>query len=200
MGQLKAPIDERSVHLCIDMQRLFTAAGPWPTPWMKRVAPLVASLVAKRPERTIFTRFIPPRTPDDASGMWRPYYRKWECATLAKLDPALLELIPELAPYALPAHVFDKPVYSAFSTGALHPFLREKDISTLIITGAETDVCVLATVLSAVDLGYRIILVQDGLCSSSDEAHDALTNLYAKRFDIQIELADMASILESWRV
>jgi hypothetical protein len=39
--------------------------------------------------------------------MWRPYYRKWECATLAKLDPALLELVPELATYAQSAHVFD---------------------------------------------------------------------------------------------
>jgi nicotinamidase-related amidase len=38
---------------------------------------------------------------------------------------------------------------------------------TLIISGGETDVCVLSTVLSAVDLGYRIILVEGALCSSS---------------------------------
>ena len=200
MGQLKAPISENSVHLCIDMQRLFTSDGPWPTPWMERVTPVVISLVAHKPEHTIFTRFIPPLTSDDASGMWRPYYRKWECATRSKLDPALLDLIPELLPYTPPARVFDKPVYSAFSTGTLHPFLQERTVSTLVITGSETDVCVLATVLSAVDLGYRIVLVRDGLCSSSDQAHDALTDLYEKRFDIQIESADLAFVLDLWRV
>jgi nicotinamidase-related amidase len=31
----------------------------------------------------------------------------------------------------------------------------------LTVTGSETDVCVLATVLDAVDLGYRVIVVRD---------------------------------------
>jgi nicotinamidase-related amidase len=34
------------------------------------------------------------------------------------------------------------------------------------LTGAETDVCVLSTILAAVNLGCRIIVVKDGLCSS----------------------------------
>jgi hypothetical protein len=32
----------------------------------------------------------------------------------------------------------------------------------LIVMGSETDVCVLATIMGAVDHGYRIILVLDG--------------------------------------
>jgi nicotinamidase-related amidase len=43
-----------------------------------------------------------------------------------------------------------------------------------VITGAETDVCVLSTVLNAVDLGFRVVIVEDALCSSSDVGHDAL--------------------------
>ena len=39
-------------------------------------------------------------------------------------------------------------------------------------SGSETDVCVLATVLDAVDIGYRVIVVRDAICSSSDEGHD----------------------------
>ncbi|GAB9139429.1 hypothetical protein BDS110ZK25_27740 [Bradyrhizobium diazoefficiens] len=38
---------------------------------------------------------------------------------------------------------------------------------------AETDVCALSTVLSAVDLGFRVVIVEDALCSSSDVGHDA---------------------------
>ena len=62
----------------------------------------------------------------------------------------------------------------AFGGGRLLGFLTKHRVDTLIISGGETDVCVLSTVLSAVDLGYRIILVEGALCSSSDESHDAI--------------------------
>ena len=39
---------------------------------------------------------------------------------------------------------------------------------------AETDVCVLSTVLDAVNIGFRVVMVEDALCSSSDAGHDAL--------------------------
>jgi nicotinamidase-related amidase len=48
-----------------------------------------------------------------------------------------------------------KRVYSSFSEPALGDLLRRRKIDSLLITGAKTDVCVLATVLDAVDLGYR---------------------------------------------
>jgi nicotinamidase-related amidase len=53
-------------------------------------------------------------------------------------------------------------------------------------------------VLAAVDLGYRIILVKDGLCSSADESHDALLGLYARRFDLRVELTECDRLLEMW--
>jgi len=61
---LPFPLTERSVHLCIDMQRIFSVEGVWPTPWMDRVLPIVATLAERYPERTIFTRFILPERPD----------------------------------------------------------------------------------------------------------------------------------------
>jgi nicotinamidase-related amidase len=76
--------------------------------------------------------------------------------------------------------------------------LREREADALIISGSETDVCVLATVLSAVDLGYRVIVVRDAVCSSSDEGHDMLLRLYHTRFSEQIETADAATILSHW--
>ena len=35
---LPFPLTERSVHLCVDMQRIFSADGPWPAPWMEESA------------------------------------------------------------------------------------------------------------------------------------------------------------------
>ena len=57
---LPLPPTERTVHLCVDMQRIFSAEGPWPTPWLDRVLLVVAALANRHPERTVFTRFIPP--------------------------------------------------------------------------------------------------------------------------------------------
>ncbi len=68
----------------------------------------------------------------------------------------------------------------------------------MVITGAETDVCVLATVLGAIDRGYRVIVVSDALCSSSDETHDALITLYEKRYTQQVETVWTDVLLATW--
>jgi nicotinamidase-related amidase len=73
-----------------------------------------------------------------------------------------------------------------------------KHVDTLILTGSETDVCVLSTALNAIDLGYRMIIVKDGLCSSSNEAHDASLRLYEQRYHVQIELAEASEVMDAW--
>jgi len=200
MGTLKTGLGPSTIHLCIDMQRLFAPGGPWPTPWMERVLPNVIRLVEASPSRTLFTRFIPPRTPDEASGMWRAYYQKWHHVTRAHMDADLLDLVPALSRYVPPAAILDRMQYSAFASGQLHTALRQRSIDTLVVTGSETDVCVLSSVLSAVDLGYRLVIASDAICSSSDKAHDALLELYQRRFDIQIEVSDTSEIIDAWRI
>lgn len=192
------PIGERARHLCVDMQRLFAPGGPWPTPWMERVLPVVATLGERFVERTIFTRFIPPRRPEEMPGTWQRYYHRWREVTRERLDPAMLELVPPLAELASSAQVVDKATYSAFATPDLARLLHAQGVDTLIVTGAETDVCVLATVLGAVDRGFRVIVVTDAICSSTDQGHDALLGLYLHRFAQQIETADCATVMQSW--
>jgi nicotinamidase-related amidase len=187
-----------TVHLCIDMQRLFTEEGPWPTPWMKRVKPNVARLVEASPRKTIFTRFIPPHRPESAPGVWRQYYERWRETTREHLDPTLLELVPPLDQFAAQATIVDKPGYSAFSDPSLATRLKERGVGGVIVTGSETDVCVLSTVLSAVDLGLRVVIVDDAVCSSSDEGHDALMLLYHQRFSQQIATMTTDEVLAQW--
>jgi nicotinamidase-related amidase len=181
------------------MQRLFIDDTPWHTPWASRVLPVVARLAARRAEHTIFTRFIPPQRPEDMPGAWVRYYERWRDLTLARIDPRLLELAPELARLAPPATVIDKRVYSPFTEPRLLRLLRERRIEALVVSGAETDVCVLAAVLGAVDQGFRVVLVADAVCSSSDRTHDALMTLYRERFSEQIETADAETVLACWR-
>jgi nicotinamidase-related amidase len=196
---LPFPLTERSVHLCVDMQRIFSADGPWPAPWMEKVLPVVATLAGRHPGRTVFTRFIPPLRPDQMPGMRQRYYTRWRAATREFLNLALLGLMPPLAALCPPATVIDKTRYSGFAEPRLLSHLREREAAALIISGSETDVCVLATVLSAVDLGYRVIIVRDAVCSSSDEVHDMLLRLYHTRFSEQIETANAETILSRWQ-
>jgi len=197
-GLLDLPLTDKAVHLCIDMQRIFSVNGPWATPWMERVLPVVAEIASRFPARTIFTRFMTPMRPEDMPGMWRRYYERWPQTTRSRISPELLELMPLLTRLAPPAAVIDKTRYSAFSEPQLVKELRRREVDTLIITGSETDVCVLATVLDAIDYGYRVIIVRDAVCSSSDEGHDALLKLYHQRYSEQVETADMDDVLSRW--
>ena len=114
-------------------------------------------------------------------------YTRWRVATRECLDLQLLELMPPLAALCPPATVIDKTRYSAFAEPKLVAHLREREADALIVSGSETDVCVLATVLDAVDMGYRVIVVRDAVCSSSDQGHDILMRLYHTRYTEQIE-------------
>ena len=111
---------------------------------MERVLPNVVAIVELDPARTIFTRFIPPRSPDDIGGAWRRYWRKWELMTRDRLDPRLIDVVPGLARFVPPGSMEDKSVMSAWH-GSLHARLQSAGVDAIIVSGAETEVCVLAT-------------------------------------------------------
>ncbi len=186
-GLTFGPLGESWVHLCIDMQLMFAEPTDWQTPWMKRVLPNVVRLVEMAPERTIFTRFVPPRSPEQLFGTWRRYYERWERMTLDHLDPEMVELVPALAKFVPPAKTLDKHVYSVWLGSALHAQLQRAGVDTVIVSGAETEVCVLAAVIGAIDLGYRVVIATDALCSSADPTHDAMLEIYHSRYGMQVE-------------
>jgi nicotinamidase-related amidase len=190
---------DRTVHLCVDMQRMFAEDTEWKMPWLERVLPNVISITSLHPERTIFTRFIPAQYPRQGVGMWRHYHAHWASMTIDELGADMIDVVPELARFAPPARLFDKHVYSPWTGSDLHQLLRGAGTDTIIITGGETDVCVLATMMGAIDWGFRVILVTDALCSSADETHDAMMNVYTSQFGQQVECVSTNTLLESWR-
>lgn len=192
------PLDQTAAHLAVDMQRLFAEQTEWFMPWLPRVLPQVVALAAHAPDRTLCTRFIPPESPEQARGAWRDYYRHWEAMTRCEIDPKLLELVEPLQRLCPPGRTVDKMVYSAFGNPKLAAALRRRGITTLIVSGGETDVCVLATVMAAVDLGFRVVLPVDALCSGRDGTHDALLKLYQERFTNQIETTTTERVLSEW--
>lgn len=198
-GLVNGPLGESSIHLCVDMQRLFAPGGPWAVPWVQKVLPAIEEMTAKHSQETVFTRFIPAARPGEGVGMWRRYYARWAEVTLSNIDTGLIELVPSLAQFVPPAKVLDKRVYSPWTEGQLDALLHNSGKDTLVITGGETDVCVLAAVLGAIDRGFRTVLVGDAICGSADQTHDALMELYSSRFSEQVELVSAAEVLEQWR-
>lgn len=189
-----------AVHVCVDMQRMFAEQTEWTTPWFDRVLPQIVSLVALSPARTFFTRFIPAEEPGQGSGMWRHYYERWSSMTISRLGREMIEIVPALARFVPPARVVDKRVYSPWTGTDLNLQLRQAGVDTIILTGGETDVCVLSTLLGAIDWGFRVILVTDALCSSADQTHDAMMEIYRSRFGEQVETVTTDHVLESWRI
>ena len=200
-GGLKyGPLDARCVHLCIDMQRLFAEPTAWQAPWLPAILPRIQEITARHAERTVFTRFITAKAPGVGHGAWKRYYERWADVTIEKLGIEMLDLVPELRLFAPPAAIFDKHVYSPWMETKLHGWLQERGINTLVITGGETDVCVLAAVMGAIDLGYRVVVVKDAIWSSADETHDKMVDVYCERFQLQLEAAETEVILRAWNV
>ena len=129
--------------------------------------------------------------------MWKAYYDKWWMMTADHIPPELLGLVPELAHCCPPAMLFDKTTYSPWIDGRLHALLLQEAVDTVVITGGETDVCVLATTLGAIDLGYRVVLLTDAVCSGADDTHDASMKLLGDRFSVQLSLMTTEQFLSS---
>jgi len=191
-------IGKRAVHACIDMQRLFAEGSDWSSPAVHAIEPKVSRIAAHAPPLTLFTRFLTPERAADAQGQWQIYYRHWKSVLASNLGHDLLDLLPPLRRFVPPARVIDKYVHSAFEAPEFQRALDDLDADTIIFTGVETDVCVLASALTAVDRGYRTILVSDAIASSSPPGHrSALDDIYP-RFDQQVELINTNALLRAW--
>ena len=192
------PLDARAFHLCVDMQRLFLEPGPWYAEAGAGILPAIRRLLDHAPENALFTRFITAERAEAAVGSWRRYYRHWHAVTRDELGDAALGLHPDLAPYAAGSRVFDKTTHDAFDDGAFARHMDSLKPSALVLSGVETDVCVLATAMSAVDLGYRTVIAVDAVTSSVAESHRACLDHVYPRYDQQIELACVDEIIAAW--
>jgi len=189
----------RAMHVVIDMQRLFADHPDWAVKDIGRIRAEVLRLAEKRPGRTFWTRFVPAQNAAAAAGSWRRYYERWPRATLEGGGRDYVDLIPEHRLLAGKAAVFDKPGFSAFTNYGFVVALRAAEIDTLILSGVETDVCVWATALDAVDAGFFVILVRDAMTSGSPDAHAATLDVVAPRFAPQLTVMDSAALDAVWK-
>ncbi|MBM7635374.1 cysteine hydrolase family protein [Streptococcus saliviloxodontae] len=70
----------------------------------------------------------------------------------------------------------DKRHYSAFAGTDLDIRLRERRVTTLVLTGVLSDICVLHTAIDAYNLGYDIEIQASAIASLTEEAHQFALN------------------------
>jgi len=69
--------------------------------------------------------------------------------------------------------IVNKTTYGTFSSTGLDHRLRALGISSLVVGGVVTNVCVETTARDAADRGYQVVLLDDGCAAFSPEIHEA---------------------------
>lgn len=98
------------------------------------------------------------------------------------------EIISELAPLRN-EKIIDKIYNSAFHDTELHVYLKNKNISSIILAGMQTEYCMDASCKTAFDLGYQITIplechatFSNDLCSASTIRELFANRIWSNRF------------------
>ena len=192
------PLSPDTLHVVIDMQRIFADETAWHTPALATILPNVVLLSESFSSETLFVKFMLPQSSEQAPGTWRGYYDRWKTMTLDAIDPAMQDLVEPLQRFATIDNQIEKLTYSAFASPSFTQAVAKRNIDTIVFTGVETDVCVYASVLDAVDIGLRVVIVADAVASSDAAAHEAVLTLLAPRLSDQIEIATTQAVSQAW--
>jgi nicotinamidase-related amidase len=104
------------------------------------------------------------------------------------------DIVPALAPIE-GEPVVDKPGKGAFHATELHSILQNRGITTLIVCGVTTEVCVHTTVREANDRGYRCLVPGDCCGSYFPEFHQVGLRMIKAQGGIFGWVTDSARVL-----
>jgi nicotinamidase-related amidase len=68
-------------------------------------------------------------------------------------------------------------------------------VRTLVVVGVSVNLGILGTVISAVDLGYRVVLVRDGVCGVPTEYADAVID---NSLSLLATIATADDVIAAW--
>lgn len=106
------------------------------------------------------------------------------------------DIIPELYPRS-GEPVVDKPGKGSFYGTDLEVILRSQGISTLLVMGVTTEVCVHTTVREANDRGFHCIVVSDACASFFDDFHATALRMIIAQGGIFGSVTDSLSVAKA---
>lgn len=105
-------------------------------------------------------------------------------------------LVPELGPEPTDVVVARIHGMTPFTSTSLDQILRNMKVSTLVVTGVSVNLGIFGTVMSAIDLGYQVVLVRDGVCGVPREYADAVID---NSLSLLATVVDVDDVVEIWQ-
>jgi nicotinamidase-related amidase len=200
----------RTALLVVDMQRGFLRPGEAmevapARECVPRIRALLDTFRAKRLP-VAFTEFVyseaapllvgelhpehKPARPGAPTGFGRPSSACLEgtpsAETVEELRPAPGELVVR------------KRWYDGFAGTPLDGALRARGVTSLVVTGTMTDICVLATVIGAFNREYRVTVVEDGVATLWPEIQRATLDIIGRAYGRVVTAKEISDEVSRW--
>ena len=200
----------RTALLVVDMQRGFLRPGEAmevapARECVPRIRELLDTFRAKRLP-VAFTEFVyseaapllvgelhpehKPARPGAPTGFGRPSSACLEgtpsAETVEELRPAPGELVVR------------KRWYDGFAGTPLDGALRARGVTSLVVTGTMTDICVLATVIGAFNREYRVTVADDGVATLWPEIQRATLDIIGRAYGRVVAAKEISDEVSRW--
>lgn len=200
----------RTALLVIDMQRGFLDPGEaMEVPPAREIIPRLQALLTLFREKrlpVVFTEFVYSQTVPLLVGELHPEHKRAlpggprgfgvpsssclkgeeNAKTVSDLSPRPDEL------------VIEKHWYDAFNGTPLDGALRARGVTSLVLTGTMTDICVLASVVGAFNREYRLVVVQDAVATLWPEIQRATLDIFRRAFARVASAKEVADEMAAW--
>ena len=205
-----APEPGRTALVVVDMQRGFLDPGEamQVPPAREIVAAIQKLLSVFRLKRlpVVFTEFVYSESAPVLIGSLHPEHRPappgaprgfgLPSSSCLEGTPSA-ETVPDLAPW--PGEiVVRKRGYDAFAGTSLDTALRARSVTSLVVTGTMTDICVLATVTAALHREYRVTVVEDGVATLWPEIQRASLDIIGRAYGRVVTAKEVVDQVSSW--
>jgi len=94
--------------------------------------------------------------------------------------------------------VVRKHWYDGIAGTPLDGALRARGVTSLVVTGTMTDICVLATVVGAFNREYRITVVEDGVSTLWPEIQRATLDIIGRAYGRVASAKEIIDTVSGW--
>jgi len=186
----RSGVGERPALIVVDVNLGFTDPASPLVCELDGVVSAIAQLLAAARRASIPVFFTTVAYDDEGKEAAAVFIEKIPALLTLEAGSRWTEIDPRLAP--LPGEpVLAKLFASAFFGTPLSALLRDAGCDSLVVTGASTSGCVRATVVDALQHGYRTVVPREAVGDRNPAAHEA--NLY----DIDTKYGDVVSVEEA---
>jgi len=204
------PEPGRTALVVVDMQRGFLDPGEaMEVPPARETVPVLQTLLERFRARrmpVVFTEFVYSESAPLLVGRLHPEHRPAKpgaprgfglpSSSCLEGTPSA-DTVPDLVPR--PGElVVRKRGYDAFAGTPLDGALRARNVTSLVVTGTMTDICVLATVIGAFHREYRVIVVEDGVSTLWPEIQRATLDIIGRAYGRVVTAKEVSDQISSW--